>query len=329
MNDREGAQDHVVGPDRSGVPADRRRMVRFGAHRRRDEHRRRLDLGGPRPDLQAPARDRQRAQGPDAARRDRRRRVHRGGRGPRRRGQAAAGPGGRVRPGARGDVARGQHAVAGDPTTLGSGTTVRTLAKNSPARSTGALVSIIGHITVDELRRELTDTAKANGFANRFLFMCVRRSKALPFGGRLTDAELRELADGFARGSRSPRSVAGSLDWGEAAAELWERVYRELSEGREGMFGAVVGRGETHVLRFAVIYALLDASRVIRREHLEAALAVVGLRRALRGLHIRRAHRRRARGSAVRRYPRCRRRRHRPWRATARRGQPQDPDGAL
>ena len=41
----------------------------------------------------------------------------------------------------------------------------------------------IGHITVEELRRNLTETETSNGFANRFLWCCVRRSKLLPEGG--------------------------------------------------------------------------------------------------------------------------------------------------
>jgi hypothetical protein len=64
-----------------------------------------------------------------------------------------------------------------------------TLTKNDPITATGAHISIIGHITIDELRSELTATDSANGFANRFLFMCVKRSKLLPFGGSPLSAE--------------------------------------------------------------------------------------------------------------------------------------------
>ena len=150
---------------------------------------------------------------------------------------------------------------------------VRTLAKNSPARSTGALVTIVGHITVDELRRELTDTAKANGFANRFMFLVVRRSKALPFGGSLSDDDLRDLARRVRSALTLAQDQAGSLSWGDGA-ELWERVYPGLSAGRSGMLGAVTARAETHVLRLAVLYALLDSKRALGREHIEAGLAV-------------------------------------------------------
>src|SRR3712207_8613758 len=36
--------------------------------------------------------------------------------------------------------------------------TLRNMTKNSPATATGAHVSIISHITIDELQRELSDT---------------------------------------------------------------------------------------------------------------------------------------------------------------------------
>ena len=40
------------------------------------------------------------------------------------------------------------------------------------------------------------------------------------------------------------------------------------------MAGAVTGRAEAQVMRISAIYALLDKSRLIRREHLEAAIAL-------------------------------------------------------
>ncbi len=59
------------------------------------------------------------------------------------------------------------------------------LTKNQAACATGAHISIIGHITKDELVSSLTRTSAANGFANRFLWVCARRSKVLPEGGAL------------------------------------------------------------------------------------------------------------------------------------------------
>jgi hypothetical protein len=58
-----------------------------------------------------------------------------------------------------------------------------TLTKHSPTSATQPFISIVGHITIDELRQNLEHTSMANGYANRYLFACVRRSKLMPFGG--------------------------------------------------------------------------------------------------------------------------------------------------
>ena len=60
-----------------------------------------------------------------------------------------------------------------------------TMTKHSPTRATRPFISIVGHITADELRQALDHTSMANGYANRFLFACVTRSKLLPHGGAL------------------------------------------------------------------------------------------------------------------------------------------------
>lgn len=150
---------------------------------------------------------------------------------------------------------------------------LRILNKNSPAVATGAHISVVGHITRDELRRELNETELANGFANRFLWACVQRSKALPEGGDVSKVDfgpiLRALAEvvEFAQG-------VGRIDRDDAARALWAQVYPALSEGRPGLLGAVTSRAEAQVMRLACVYALLDKSPLIRTEHLEAALAL-------------------------------------------------------
>ena len=59
------------------------------------------------------------------------------------------------------------------------GNTLESLTKQSPLRATDPHISIIGHITFDELRARLSRTEMANGFANRFLYALVRRSKEI------------------------------------------------------------------------------------------------------------------------------------------------------
>lgn len=148
---------------------------------------------------------------------------------------------------------------------------LRTLTKNSAAVATGAHISIIGHITADELRRYLTRTEAGNGFANRFLFCCVKRSKCLPEGGG--DVDLAPYAQRLAMIASKARTF-GRVSFDDVARVAWRQVYPDLSEGRPGLLGAVTSRAEAQTLRLALIYALLNESPTIGADHLRAALAV-------------------------------------------------------
>jgi hypothetical protein len=153
------------------------------------------------------------------------------------------------------------------------GHNLRTLVKNSPARATSPHISLIGHITTDELRRYLTLTESANGFANRHLFVCADRSKLLPEGGQV-DAEAWEaVRNGLADALHFART-AGQVSRDDQARAIWSEVYGPLSEGKPGLAGALLARAEAHVLRLALLYALMDSSAVIRAPHLLAALAL-------------------------------------------------------
>jgi hypothetical protein len=152
---------------------------------------------------------------------------------------------------------------------------IRTLTRE-PLHATGTHISLIGHITKRELLDRLDSTEAANGFGNRNLWTCARRSKQLPHGGSLDEGAVADLADSLRRVFDWLNSQDGPIRivWDGEARELWESVYAELSEGKPGMFGAVTSRAEAYVVRLALVYALLDCSTVIWKEHLLAALAV-------------------------------------------------------
>jgi hypothetical protein len=150
---------------------------------------------------------------------------------------------------------------------------LQTLTKNSPARATDAHISIIGHITRDELRRLITETDLANGLANRFLWLCVRRSKCLPEGGSLRPDDLSPHVQRL-RAAVEFASSTGELRRDSATRDVWRGVYPTLSQGKPGLLGAATSRSEAQTMRLAMLYALLDRSQVIREEHLLAGLAV-------------------------------------------------------
>ena len=72
-------------------------------------------------------------------------------------------------------------------------------------------------------------------------------------------------------------------------------LYSALTDSQAGLAGAVCARAEAHVVRLALLYALLDQADEIGLEHLEAALRPVGVRGRLSPLGVRRQPRRPAR----------------------------------
>jgi Protein of unknown function (DUF3987) len=154
------------------------------------------------------------------------------------------------------------------------GDRLATLTRGSSLVATGAHISVIGHITETELRARLTRTDAANGFANRFLFPLVRRSKELPFGGNLTDSEIRHIGDGLQEALTKLRTDVPRITMADDAKAVWARIYSDLSSDKPGMFGAVTARAEAQTVRLAMMYALLDGAVQIDSNHLNAGLAV-------------------------------------------------------
>ena len=154
------------------------------------------------------------------------------------------------------------------------GQTLSFLTKNSPIKATGAHISIVAHITEQELKSRLTKTDQSNGFANRFMFFLVKRSKLQPFSRSLSDSELQMLTESLSA-SVNPACGFGSIGMTDGAEKLWAELYRgELSVDRPGLLGDILARSEAQTLRLALVYALLDGNCLIDIQHLKAALAV-------------------------------------------------------
>lgn len=146
----------------------------------------------------------------------------------------------------------------------------RTLTK-SPIKATGAHISILGQITQDELKKEITDVDLVNGLANRFLWLIVERSKLLPSGGCFHKLDISDLVERI-KEAVSFGETAGEITRDKEAEAFWHQIYEPLSTGAGGLIGAVTSRAEAQTMRLACIYALLDCSEKITVTHLKAAL---------------------------------------------------------
>jgi hypothetical protein len=150
---------------------------------------------------------------------------------------------------------------------------LQTLTKNSPVQATDAHISIIGHITREELHRSLAAVDTSSGFANRFLWACATRARLLPHGGRVEETVILPLAGELADALTDARRIR-RMGWGRKARLEWERIYADLGAPVPGVVGGVTSRAEPQVLRLALIYALLDKSTFIGLKHLLAAREV-------------------------------------------------------
>jgi hypothetical protein len=150
---------------------------------------------------------------------------------------------------------------------------LRSITKNSPARSTGAHIVIAGHITRRELLRYIDSTELVNGFANRFLWFASRRAHMLPFGEE-TD---RALIDNFAEYVRDARDWTRGghrFRWAAAARQPWELAYARLGGDGDDLYTSVTARGAPQVMRLCELYAAMEGSQELQPGHLAAALAV-------------------------------------------------------
>lgn len=146
----------------------------------------------------------------------------------------------------------------------------------TPRYARDAHISIVTHITPEELRLRLNHIEMANGFGNRFLWFVSTSDKLLPHTEPFPDnlflnfeKRLRGL-----KGNAATESSPVLLD--DEAKQLWEEMYPILRADRDGLAGAMTARGASHVLRIALVYCALDGPKqwLIKRVHLEAALAV-------------------------------------------------------
>lgn len=149
---------------------------------------------------------------------------------------------------------------------------LQSITKAAKGTATGAHVSLLAHVTKEELLHQFSDVELLNGLGNRILWLCVRRSKLLPDGGNMPDAALDALAKKVVDAVSFARTV-GRMQRDEESAAVWRKLYGELSAAKQGLAGVACARAEAQVLRLSCVYALLDRSDVVRLPHLLAALA--------------------------------------------------------
>ena len=134
-------------------------------------------------------------------------------------------------------------------------------------------IGMVTHITTAELATVMRTVDAASGFANRMLFLSVRRTQVLPDPGVPTEVVphlIPRLEAAIETGSRARR-----FQMDDAAADHWADYYRaEAERPTFGLAGSVTARHEAHVVRLALIYAMADGADHVGVDHLRAAIAL-------------------------------------------------------
>ncbi|KIF69256.1 hypothetical protein HY68_12730 [Streptomyces sp. AcH 505] len=154
------------------------------------------------------------------------------------------------------------------------GGTLRTMTVK-PKIATEPHIGMIGHITPTELRMKLNEAERAGGTMNRFLPVLSKRSKLLPDGGDLSEADVKALGAELSSVIVKATTI-GQMRRSTDAATRWRLLYERLAADHagDGPVAQVVARAAPQVLRLSVMAALLDGCDYVDLPHLEVAEAM-------------------------------------------------------
>ncbi len=135
-------------------------------------------------------------------------------------------------------------------------------------------VGIVAHVTLEQLRSQVSLTDTSATFLGRFLFVRVRRPAPVLDEGSVPAAVTARL--GELLGPRLARArAAGNISRGNDMLSYWFTKYGEISEDDPGgLLGIAVARAAWFVTRLSLVYAVTDGETEIRQRHVDAALSL-------------------------------------------------------
>ena len=178
---------------------------------------------------------------------------------------------------------RGGDAVSEALSDFFDGGSIRLVTKTGSLSATSPHIAVHSTITPAECRSMLDQSVihHGHGLASRFLIFWAERIHTVPVPAPTDAKRVAALAKAlhavvtFARGEYPKTRFRRPVQLSSEARELYEAFYLSL-RGRDS--GGEIGTGLLNwlapiTMRIASVYALADLSLVIRREHMEAALA--------------------------------------------------------
>jgi hypothetical protein len=154
---------------------------------------------------------------------------------------------------------------------------LQTEGKIAPEEATGAHVSLIGHVTQDQLLQQLQNTENENGTTNRILWLVVHRSKKIPrprwIRWKAEYPHIVQRLENIVQTFRNPNIPEREMSWSQEGQLEWDKFYNIERGDQSGLLGQIIARTESHVLRLTMLYTALDCSTLMEPKHLRAAIA--------------------------------------------------------
>lgn len=152
---------------------------------------------------------------------------------------------------------------------------MQNMTKASPIEARFPFLSILAATQPEILADLMTDADIYSGFANRFLFICGGKGEPKPWPPALSKADSGRLyLDVMDAIKHYGEGTIGRTDEADAYWQDWYLAFHgntALSDEESAM----VTRHPALALKLALIYAILDRSKRIDREHLEIGTAIV------------------------------------------------------
>src|SRR5262249_18296481 len=121
------------------------------------------------------------------------------------------------------------------------GLTIAPLTKHEKVKASDPHICLIAPVTKPELKALLSPSDVWNGFANRFLWLAVRRAKIVPFPAPMPNDDVARIGDEIARvimRAHDYQGPAGRIVMSNSAQSHWADAYAELVQDRAGVLGA-------------------------------------------------------------------------------------------
>ncbi len=155
------------------------------------------------------------------------------------------------------------------------GVTLVTPTKTSFCQATDTHIVVIGSVPETEIVKTLTSTDITNGLGNRFPMFYSTRDKIVSMP-KATDPHLMQQFAEHMSWAIYEATQQTQITMDADALEYWSEVYYALEEKTHPpAVAALLARQSTYILIFSALLALLNREAIVRRDHLDAALAWV------------------------------------------------------